>query len=86
MGGAAAVAALGLAMAAGVGALHWLRPRPAPLPEEAAIVRLSSWRAPTDSLLRAPGDELLRSVPRLGESSIGGNVFGSGKDQLLRRQ
>lgn len=82
----AAAAALGLALAAGAGALHWLRPRPAPLPEEAAIARLSSWRAPTDSLLRAPGYELLRGVPRLGESSIGGNVFAGGKDQFLRRQ
>ena len=82
----AAAAALGLAIAAGVGALHWLRPRPAPLTEAAAIARLSSWRAPTDSLLRAPGDELLRGVPRLGESSIGGNVFAGSNDKLLRRQ
>jgi hypothetical protein len=82
----AVAAALGLALAAGVGVLHWLRPRPAPLTAEAAIARLSSWRAPTDSLLRAPGGELLRGVPRLGESSIGGNVLGGGKDQRLRRQ
>ena len=71
-----AAAAIGLALAAGVGALRWLRPRPAPPSEEAAIARLAHWRAPTDSLLRIPGDRLLRGVPRLGESSIGGNFHG----------
>jgi hypothetical protein len=82
-----AAAALGLALAAGVGgALHWLRPGPAPLTEEEAIARLSSWRAPTESLLRAPGDQLLRGVPRLGESAIGGSFFEGSKGKLLRRQ
>lgn len=28
---------------------------------------LSGWRSPTESLLRAPGGELLESTPRLGE-------------------
>lgn len=68
-----AAAALGLALAAGVGALLWLRPRPAPPSEEAVIARLSHWRAPTDALLHAPGDQLLRGVPRLGGSLIDGN-------------
>ena len=73
-----AAAALGLALAVGVGgALRWLRPRPAPPDEEAAIARLSHWRAPTDSLLRAPGDRLLRGVPRLGESRIDGSLIGN---------
>jgi hypothetical protein len=73
-----AAAALGLALAAGgVGALLWLRPRPAPLSEEAVIARLSHWRAPTDSLLQAPGDQLLRGVPRLGASLIDGNFNGN---------
>jgi hypothetical protein len=72
-----AAAALALALAAGVGALLRLRPRPAPPSEEAVIARLSHWRAPTDSLLHAPGDQLLRGVPRLGESLIDGNFNGN---------
>jgi hypothetical protein len=72
-----AAAAVALALAAGVGALHWLRPRPAPPSEEAVIARLSHWRAPTDSLLHAPGDPLLRGVPRLGASSIDVNFYGN---------
>jgi hypothetical protein len=72
-----AAAAVALALAAGFGALHWLRPRPAPPSEEAVIARLSHWRAPTDSLLHAPGDPLLRGVPRLGESLIDGNLYGN---------
>ena len=51
--------------------------RPAPPSEEAVIARLSHWRAPTDSLLHAPGDPLLRGVPRLGASSIDGNLYGN---------
>jgi hypothetical protein len=31
---------------------------------------ISQWRSPTDFLLKTPGDELLRTVPRLGESAI----------------
>ncbi|HXO41291.1 MAG TPA: hypothetical protein VN999_07585, partial [Thermoanaerobaculia bacterium] len=68
-----AAAALLLALAAGAGALLWLRPRPAQPSQEAAIARLSHWRAPTDSLLHAPGDQLLRGMPRLGESLIDGH-------------
>jgi hypothetical protein len=33
-----------------------------------AMKSLSSWQSPTASLLKTPGDELLRSLPRLGES------------------
>lgn len=29
---------------------------------------LSAWRSPTASLLNAPGEEILKSLPRLGES------------------
>ena len=29
-----------------------------------------TWRSPTDDLLRLPGDELLRTVPRIGGSSL----------------
>jgi hypothetical protein len=79
-----AAAAFGLALAAGV--IQWLRPGPARLPEEAAIARLTRWRAPTDSLLRSPGDQLLHGVPRLGESAVGGDVLADHPSRLLRRQ
>jgi hypothetical protein len=29
---------------------------------------LSAWQSPTASLLKAPGEEMLKSLPRLGES------------------
>jgi hypothetical protein len=32
------------------------------------IKSLSAWQSPTASLLKAPGEELLKSLPRLGES------------------
>jgi hypothetical protein len=35
---------------------------------EIAMKSLFAWRSPTASLLRTTGDELLRSLPRLGES------------------
>jgi hypothetical protein len=72
---ALAAAALGLALAAGVGTLHWLRLRAAEPPAADAIVRLTHWRAPTDWLLQASGDQLLRGVPRLGAPLLGGSGF-----------
>ena len=36
-----------------------------PAPEPAAA--LSTWRSPTEGLLRSSGEELLRATPRLGE-------------------
>ena len=33
-----------------------------------AMSSLFAWQSPTASLLKTPGDELLRSLPRLGES------------------
>ncbi len=79
-----AAAALGLAVAAGVGALLWLRPRLAE-PSAAAIARLSQWRAPTDWLLQTPGSQLLRGVPRLGASPFGGKYLENDNRKLLRR-
>jgi hypothetical protein len=35
---------------------------------EIAMKSLFAWQSPTASLLKTPGDELLRSLPRLGES------------------
>ena len=31
---------------------------------------LSQWRSPTESLMRAPGEQLLKTIPRLNESLI----------------
>ena len=42
------------------------------IPEEelAAVERLAEWRAPSDALLVTPGQEILRTMPRLGESYL----------------
>ena len=39
-----------------------------PDPVMTGAAELAHWQAPTDSLLRMPGNDLLRSTPRLGES------------------
>jgi hypothetical protein len=46
------------------------RPHPNRISEEeiAAATRLANWQSPTAALLETPGQELLRSTPRLGES------------------
>ncbi|HEV3075482.1 MAG TPA: hypothetical protein VHB47_13765 [Thermoanaerobaculia bacterium] len=77
-----AAAALALALAAGAGALLLLRPRPVPPSQEAVIARLWRWRAPTESLLQASANQLLRGVPRLGESLIDGSFNGNLKGTL----
>jgi anti-sigma factor RsiW len=41
-----------------------------PLEELAAAQKLSEWRAPSDGLLVTPGQEILRNMPRLGESYL----------------
>lgn len=38
--------------------------------ELAAAQRLAEWRAPSDSLLVTPGQEILRTTPKLGESYL----------------
>jgi predicted anti-sigma-YlaC factor YlaD len=38
--------------------------------ELAAAQKLAEWRAPSDGLLVTPGQEILRTVPRLGESYL----------------
>jgi hypothetical protein len=38
--------------------------------ELAAAQKLADWRAPSDGLLATPGQEILRGVPRLGESYL----------------
>ncbi|HWO01810.1 MAG TPA: hypothetical protein VNS63_21325 [Blastocatellia bacterium] len=42
-------------------------------PERAAALLsplISQWQSPTGFLLKTPGDELLRTVPRIGESAV----------------
>jgi len=51
-------ATVGLVVLAGVIAVA---PRPV------RTISLSTWRSPTQSLLRSPADPLLKSVPRLGD-------------------
>jgi hypothetical protein len=41
-----------------------------PADELAAVQKLAEWRAPSDSLLVTPGQDILRTVPRLGESYL----------------
>lgn len=41
---------------------RWARPGPRPR------TSLTEWRSPTESLLRSPGETLLRTTPRLGEA------------------
>src|SRR5882724_7818995 len=41
-----------------------------PEDELAAVQRLAEWRAPSDALLATPGQEILRTMPRLGESYL----------------
>lgn len=36
---------------------------------------LSSWQSPTASLLKAPGEEIFKSLPRLGESLLSIKIF-----------
>jgi hypothetical protein len=43
------------------------RHRRSPAPADSLI---SQWRSPTDFLLRTPGDQLLKTVPRVGTSAI----------------
>lgn len=40
-------------------------------PEELAVAqKLAEWRAPSDSLLATPGQEILRGAPKLGKSYL----------------
>lgn len=38
--------------------------------ELAGAQRLAEWRAPSDSLLKTPGQEILKATPKLGESYL----------------
>ncbi len=41
-----------------------------PQEELAAAQKLAEWRAPSDGLLRTPGQEILKTMPRLGKSYL----------------
>ena len=41
-----------------------------PVDELAAAQKLAEWRAPSDGLLVTPGQEMLLTMPRLGESYL----------------
>jgi hypothetical protein len=36
--------------------------------ELAAAQKLAEWRAPSDSLLKTPGQEILKTTPKLGDA------------------
>jgi hypothetical protein len=44
--------------------------RTIPADELAAAQKLAEWQAPSDGLLLTPGQEILRKMPRLGESYL----------------
>jgi hypothetical protein len=55
-----------------IGVTIYRRTAPAFPKEELAMAqKLAEWRAPSDGLLRTPGQEMLRTMPRLGKSYLG---------------
>jgi hypothetical protein len=44
--------------------------RVVPQNELAAAQKLAEWRAPSDSLLRTPGQEFMKTTPKLGDSYL----------------
>jgi hypothetical protein len=55
--------ALALILIAGIAFAIMKRQQP---PDQAVIAQLSRWHAPTDSLLRTPGSQLLQTLPKFG--------------------
>jgi hypothetical protein len=65
---AGAAAAIAVLM---IGAMmYWRAAQTIPEDELAAVQKLTEWRAPSDALLATPGQEILRTMPRLGESYL----------------
>jgi hypothetical protein len=65
---AGATAAIVLLM---IGATMYRRTEQAiPVEELAAVQKLVEWRAPSDGLLKTPGQEILKTMPRLGQSYL----------------
>jgi hypothetical protein len=67
LAGATAVVAVVLMIAV---TLQRRTARMIPGDELAAAQKLAEWRAPSDGLLVTPGQEILRTMPRLGESYL----------------
>jgi hypothetical protein len=51
-------------------AMYWKAAQTIPENELAAVQKLAEWRAPSDALLVTPGQEILRTMPKLGESYL----------------
>ena len=67
LAGATAVVVMVLMIAV---ALQRRTARMIPEDELAAAQKLAEWRAPSDGLLVTPGQEILRTMPKLGESYL----------------
>jgi hypothetical protein len=67
LAGATAVVVMVLVIAV---ALQRRTARMIPEDELAAAQKLAEWRAPSDGLLVTPGQEILRTMPKLGESYL----------------
>lgn len=50
--------------------MYWRAAQTIPKDELAAVQKLTEWRAPSEVLLVTPGQEILRKMPRLGESYL----------------
>jgi hypothetical protein len=50
--------------------MYWRTKQTIPSDQLTAAQKLAEWRAPSDSLLATPGQEILRTMPRLGESYV----------------
>jgi hypothetical protein len=66
------LAAAGAATAAALVVMGWNRGSRREIPPEelAAAQKLAEWRAPSDSLLKTPGQEILKTIPKLGGSYL----------------
>jgi hypothetical protein len=50
--------------------IYWRAAQAIPEKELAAVQKLAEWRAPSDSLLVTPGQDIFRTMPRLCESYL----------------
>jgi len=66
---AGAAAAIAVVLIIGV-SLQRRTARMIPGDELAAAQKLAEWRAPSDSLLVTPGQEILKTTPKLGQSYL----------------
>jgi hypothetical protein len=69
LAGALAALVIGLALRQGL-AVHWRPPQTLTQEELIAAQKLARWQAPSDALLQLPGQEIMRTTPKLGESYL----------------